>query len=154
MLKKSLNPLRPVENNTKPKLISDIQNHLPNDLKQLFLLNDYPLLDEDKALNILGNKKLLNEMLTLMLTQGIDEEKQALEQAYQQHDWKQIEALAHKMKGGATYCGLVKLQAACQYLERYQKSGASALRDDLYQQLLHVINDTQKIIVRWLQNNS
>ena len=59
----------------------------------------------------------------------------------------------HKMKGGAVYIGTVKMRYACQYLERYQKSGLTKLLEPLYQQLLSVVLDTQSHIKEWLSNN-
>lgn len=50
------------------------------------------------------------------------------------------------MKGGAVYIGAVKMEKACQYFERYFKSGQQTLLEKLYQQMVQVINETAKAI--------
>ena len=76
----------------------------------------------------------------------------AIEDAYTAKNWEMIEKLAHKLKGGAVYCGTIKLKYACQYLERYQKAGHTALLENLYHQLIHVLKDTEQAIEQWLKN--
>ncbi|CZR34242.1 Uncharacterised protein [Legionella pneumophila] len=56
------------------------------------------------------------------------------------------------MKGGAANCGAVRMKYACQYLERYQKMGYTKLLEPLYQQLIKVVEDTQKNIHEWLKH--
>lgn len=123
---------------------------LPLTEPELLMLDQFPLLDEDEGIKILGSKKVLVDMLTLLLNASIEEETRAIIEAYSKDDWDMIEKLAHKMKGGAAYCGTVKLYKACQYLERYHKAGHSNYLLSLYQQLLRVITETKMTISRWL----
>lgn len=120
---------------------------LPNSDSQLFDLEQFPLLDIDHAVQRIGNKTVLLEMLHLMATQEIPKDERELQDAYAAADWDAIEKLTHKMKGGAVYCGTFKMQYACQYLERYHKSGQTALLKKLYNQLIQVLNETKNAIL-------
>ena len=65
-------------------------------------------------------------------------------------DWDKIQQLAHKIKGGAVYVGTIKLKMACQYLERYWKSGQREFLEPLFHQLIKVINESLLEINLWL----
>jgi two-component system, OmpR family, aerobic respiration control sensor histidine kinase ArcB len=123
---------------------------LPETEEELFKLEQLPILDIENGLRILGSKSVLKELLTVMLHEGIDADKHAIEHAHAKHDWNKIEALAHKIKGGAAYCGTIKMHRACQYLERYQKAGHSHLKNELYYQLIAVVEQTRVAISEWL----
>jgi two-component system aerobic respiration control sensor histidine kinase ArcB len=115
---------------------------LPKNLNDLFDLDSYPLLDFQDGLKNTGNQVMLKEMLTLMLEQSLPEDLVQLKNARQHQDWESVQHTAHKIKGGAVYVGTVRMKMACQYLERYWKSGQRDLLDPLYEQALSVINDT------------
>ena len=132
---------------------SDISSDLLSQ-KQLFDLSAFPLLDMEKGIVILGNKSLLKDMVTLMLNQGIDEDKINLERAYIAKDWKKIQSLAHKMKGGAAYCGLIRLQTACEHLEEHKSDNTSNLLEPLYIQLMEVVDITKRYIINWLKEQT
>ena len=74
----------------------------------------------------------------------------AIQDAYAQKNWDTVEALAHKIKSGALYCGTKKLTFACQYLERYHKAGHAKLLEALYQQFFTTVEQTKKAIDKWL----
>lgn len=116
---------------------------LPGVDAELFNLEQFPLLDLEHAIERIGNKSVLLDMLQLMITQEIPKDGAALREAFAISDWNGIKKLAHKMKGGAVYCGTFKMQYACQYLERYIKSGQSVLQEQLYHQLLLVLSETK-----------
>lgn len=130
-----------------------VQNGLGRDLpskeEQLFELDQYPLLDVAKGIEILGSEESLLEMLKLLLIQT-PKDKVEIEQAYAAGDWERIEELAHRTKSGASYSGTVRMKYACQYLERYRKAGHSRLLEQLYQQLLSVLEETMQAINQWL----
>ncbi len=126
----------------------ECRHGLPSDDSQLFVLGQFPLLDLEHAAERIGNKAVLLDMLQLMVTQEIPNDEQALRDAYALRDWSAIEKLAHKMKGGAVYCGTFKMQYACQYLERYRKTGRTVLLEQLYQQLLGVLEETRAVIIQ------
>ncbi len=48
------------------------------------------------------------------------------------------------MKGGAAYCGTVRLKAASMNLEKYLKENKTEWRDKLYQQLLQEIENVEQ----------
>lgn len=127
---------------------------LPSCEEELFTLNHLPTLDINKAIHTIGNKELVREVLQLMISEEIQKDIQLLQQAYVQSNWSEIEKFAHKMKGGAMYIGTIRMQYACQYLERYIKAKHTRLLEPLYQQLLQVVNTTRDYIRVWLNNCS
>lgn len=80
----------------------------------------------------------VKEMLAIFVT-SIPEEIANLEIAHKKNDWKTIEAIAHKLRGGANYCGTPRLQLACTQLENYLRAANTTHRETLYQQLLQEI---------------
>ena len=52
------------------------------------------------------------------------------------------------------YVGTTHLKYACQYLERYWKSGERKLFNDLYHQAISTISETETFITDWLRHNS
>lgn len=126
---------------------------LPATEKELFDIEHLAILDIQKASDLLGGKEILQEMLQLMVVEQIPNDLPLLKKAYQIKDWDQIEALAHKMKAGALYCGTMQLQIACQYLERYRKAGHKKLLNSLYEQLIRIIEITSSAIEQYLQKN-
>jgi PAS domain S-box-containing protein len=135
---------------TKPQLGQD----LPNDEEALFLLDAYPLFDEKSGVIASSNEALLIEILTMLVEQSIPEELEALERAHKELDWQAIQDIAHKMKGGALYCGTTRMRFACQYMERYLLAGHRKLADKLYQQLIAVLESTKNYIDNWLLKHS
>lgn len=114
---------------------------LPETEAELFQLESYPLLDVDNGIQCLGNESLLNELLGQMINEHFPETILTLKQAYTNNDWIIIEKTTHKMKGGAVYCGTIRLKYACQYLERYQKTGHTQHLNALYLQLEKVVEE-------------
>jgi len=82
-----------------------------------------------------GKEELIDEMLNL-LVDSFPTELQALELFYKSGDWSAIQDIAHKLKGGASYCGTVRLKAASAQLERCIKSRRNDLYVSCYKQLL------------------
>lgn len=109
----------------------------------LFMLSEFPLFDFQCAIQNMGNENTLSEILQLMIEQEIPKNSFHMQQAFMQGDWVCVEKIAHKMKGGAVYCGTIRMKYACLYLERYHKSGESALLERLYHQLMHVVQETK-----------
>lgn len=127
---------------------------LPNTEQELFELNQFPVLDIEHVLPALNyDKTLLLDVLQELSHGEIPRDMVTLKAAHAQNDWVAIEKLAHKMKGGAVYCGTIKMQFACQYLERYRKAGHITMLEKLYQQLIHVCQETALAIEKWLAQN-
>lgn len=127
---------------------------LPDSEEELFALSSFPLFDLKAAINAMGSEKMVSELLPLLLSKDINDDIDAIEKAYASKNWEQIEKLTHKMKGGAVYCGTIRMKMVCQYLERYQKAGHTALLEPLYQQLIRVIKNTQDFVSQWLKNQN
>ena len=112
--------------------------------KCLFDLDKYPIISIPSCIkNMNADQDSFFYILNTLITQEFPNEKTAYTQAHQQGKWEIIEKLAHKMKGGAIYTGLVKLQYACQHFEAYYQSNQSLLLESLYQQIIHVMQETQ-----------
>ncbi len=77
------------------------------------------VLDLKSAMQLLGGKKELAMEMLEMLVMSFPEEVATLNQAYANQDLHELEALAHKMKGAACYCGTPRLKEACERLEMY-----------------------------------
>jgi len=124
---------------------------LPQTEDELFKLESYPLLNEEEGIAASGDIEMLQELLTMLVNETFPEELALLIKAHEQDDWETIQSIAHKVKGGALYCGTIRLRYACQYTERYRLAGHSKLLEHLYQQLLAVINETAKFLKDWLK---
>ncbi len=124
---------------------------LPEQEKQLFELDKFPLLDINSAVESLGNEAMLHDILSLMANKEIPSDLLNMQKIYIDKDWDGIEKLAHKMKGGTLYCGTTRMKYACQYLERYRKAGHASKLEKLYQQLIQVTQETKQSITQWLQ---
>jgi CheY-like chemotaxis protein len=124
--------------NTQENLTS-LGKDLPDTEAELFQLQHYPLFDERQALSIMGenNKKALKAMLAMLNNKLLPQDISDLEKA----------------KGGALYSGTIRMKYACQYLERYQLAGHSKLLEELYQQLMLVLEQTRDAINAWLLNS-
>ncbi len=127
---------------------------LPENEEQLFELDKYPLLNTEVGIKNFGNKTLLKDLLELMIYQAIPEDEAHIKQAYIDKNWEEIENIAHKMKSGALYCSTIRMQYACQYLERYHEAGHLVLLDELYLQLIRVVGETKVYVSDWLANQA
>ncbi|MDP1604624.1 MAG: ATP-binding protein [Legionella sp.] len=136
-----------------PPIVPDYAADLPEKNTSLFKLEAYPLFDISEALTCTGTKDILISVLLLMKDKSVPQDLSALKSAYETKDWNTISQLAHKMKSGAIYTGTVRMKMACQYLERYWKSGQKEFLEDLYKQAISVIDDTMLQITLWLDNH-
>lgn len=132
------------------KVTSGLGLDLPDTEEQLFQLEAFPVLDIDSGIQSLGSKEFLIEILGQLIQDEFPKEIIALEAAFRDKNWSLMEKIAHKLKGGALYCGTVKLKQACQYLERYQKAGHSSQLNELALQLFSVIEETRQAVTAWL----
>lgn len=132
---------------------SKIKKDLPDSDDELFQLNQFPILDSDEALKNCATQEMLKELLTLM-TQELPTDLECMKKAFKSHDYPQIEKIAHKIKGGAVYVGTIRMKYACQYVERYWKTGQRELFDALYHQGVSTIEETITYVDGWLQRNT
>lgn len=131
---------------------SKSDNDLPESEACLFQLCNYPLFDKIAGTASAGTPELLTNLLEMLANSIIPEELIKLEEAHKHQDWKTIQTIAHKLKGGACYCGTIKLRFACQYLERYLLAGHNDKKEELYLQLLSVLKETSLAIKPLLEN--
>lgn len=92
-------------------------------------------IDLDLATKVVGDFELAKEMLKLLI-EAIPEEHKNLNKAYNDKNWKEIQAIAHKLKGSSSYCGAVRLNEASSHLQNYLKAEKIRFRDALYKQVL------------------
>ena len=152
VLPKNFEPSESINTTEKPtsSQLGKLHKEVSNTEETLFNLDDFPFLDIDKGMAAFGDKQILKDLLIMMHDKGLDTDVKAIEEAYVEKDWKKIEMLAHKIKGGAAYCGTVKMEKACQYLEGYRKADPSDKLDELYQQMIRVVDTTKQTIAEWL----
>lgn len=110
-----------------------------NDLQSLVLL------DKKKALKLLGSKKTLNELLEL-LESSLIKEIAELKQYHQDNHWQGIGKLAHKWKGGASYCGASRLEQVCKEIGAALRAESPEKLEIYYQRLLQVIEETKEAV--------
>ncbi|MBL7479559.1 ATP-binding protein [Legionella bononiensis] len=123
---------------------------LPATKEELFQIDQFVLFDSEEALKNCGTIDILKEMLILM-TYDLPADLIQMKKAFELKDYPLIEKTAHKIKGGAVYVGTTRLKYACQYVERYWKSGQRELFDLLFQQAVNTIDETIKYIEGWLR---
>ncbi|CAM2876069.1 Hpt domain-containing protein [Legionella worsleiensis] len=124
---------------------------LPNSDNELFELNQFPLFDKEQAIKNCGNESILLELVTLMALKQIPEDLEHIKTAFQEQDYSLVERIAHKIKSGAMYLGTTRMKFACQYVERYRKSGEDQLFAQLYSQAVKVIEETERFLTDWLE---
>ena len=115
---------------------------LPATEAHLFSINQFALFNLSIGLETAGTEEVLRELLACLVNEVLAVEVHKMKLAYAEKDWEKIQQLAHKIKGGAVYVGTIRLKMACQYLERYWKTGQSELLEPLYHQALTVIHET------------
>jgi CheY-like chemotaxis protein len=126
---------------------------LPDSDEELFHLNQFALLDSEEALKNCVTKEMLNELLSLV-TKELPSDLDCMKKAYEEKDYPLVEKTAHKIKGGAVYVGTIRMKYACQYVERYWKTGQRELFDALYHQAVSTIEETITYVEGWLQRNT
>ncbi len=129
------------------------RSELPKHDESLLDLTPYPVLDIEEGIKATGTIETLSQMLHFMVQDSLLPDVQLMKQAHDAMDWDKTQQIAHKIKGGAVYVGTVKIKMACQYLERYWKSGQRELLESLYQQTLRVIDESIQAITLWLKSH-
>lgn len=130
------------------KFITD----LPETETHLFALSSFPILDVFEGIKTTGTEETLFKTLQFMMWDSLPEDFAMLQKMHDLGDWEKTQQLAHKIKGGVVYVGAVRMKMACQYLERYWKSGQRALLEPLYQQLLLVTTESIIEINQWIKS--
>lgn len=140
-------------NHTEIPKIPQAKRDLPDNEDELFQLEQFALLDYEQALkNFGGDRRILIELLTLMITQQLPADLEEMKKAYALQDYPSIEKIVHKIKGGAEYVGTTRMKYACQYVERYWKAGEREFFDKLIHQAFNTIVESCAYIEAWLEN--
>jgi two-component system, OmpR family, aerobic respiration control sensor histidine kinase ArcB len=146
------------KNNEKANSLNEVRSlgaDLPATEDELFQLDQFALLDTEEALKCCGdNQTILTDMLTLMAVKEVPADLELMKQAFAVKDYPLVEKIAHKIKGGAVYVGTIRMKMACQYVERYWKTGERELFESLYHQAVQVIEETLNFIQQWLKKQS
>ncbi|HAT8326963.1 TPA: response regulator [Legionella pneumophila] len=138
------------QSKTQEQIIAS--HELPTEEKALFNLEQFPLLDCDEGIKTTSSETALAEMLSFMI-ESLPEDIELMKQFYAQGDWEKTQNIAHKIKGGAVYVGTIRMKMACQYLERYWKSGQRKLLEPLYQQVIKTLDESVLEITQWLKTH-
>jgi signal transduction histidine kinase/CheY-like chemotaxis protein len=112
-----------------------------------------PLINLKQALDLTGgNEELVKEMQDMLLEELIAETPD-LKQNFKDGNIEKVRFIVHKIQGGASYCGTVRLKEETNKVERLcytlEKEDSKALRKELsedFLQLLDTINETIKAL--------
>lgn len=107
---------------------------MPSPLSQVAL----PVFDFEWVRNQFGSEKVALDMMAVFLS-DLPHEVEQLQTAHDRKDWPALQALAHRLKGGVSYCGASRLNKACLELEVAVKDEQRELWDGLYDRLLREI---------------
>ena len=138
-----INKVNVIEFNSMPKQSKSIEkggteesNLMIDKANLIDIINSYPIYNKNISLeNLNGNVDLFNEVIE-MFKQSIPLYLQELEKRYHLKDWKTIESLVHKIKGGASYAGAIRLNYVCKnFLRCYLRSQPQEL-DIFYNYLI------------------
>ena len=110
------------------------------------------ILDWQDALTRSANKPDLAAKLIIMMLDTINDEKQALTQAWESRDRHMLGQIAHRILGGSRYTGVPQLRQASQDLEdkcllniQHTTPAQFAMLEPYYVTLLTALNNLQKL---------
>ena len=110
------------------------------------------ILDWQDALTRSANKPDLAAKLIIMMLDTINEEKQALNQAWETRDRNALAQIAHRILGGSRYTGVPQLRQASQDLEdkcllniQHTTPAQFAMLEPYYVALLNALNNLQTL---------
>ena len=110
------------------------------------------ILDWQDALTRSANKPDLAAKLIIMMIDTINEEKQALTQAWEARDRSLLAQIAHRILGGSRYTGVPQLRQASQDLEdkcllnvQHTTPVQFAMIEPYYEALLIALNNLQSV---------
>lgn len=143
-----------IPNNHAEKLteFTKVRCDLPDSDDEMFQLSQLAILNSEEAVKNCGTNEMLKELLTLM-AQELPTDLESMKKAFTDNDYSLVEKTAHKIKGGAVYVGTIRMKYACQYLERYWKTGQRELFETLYNQAVCSIEETITFIEGWLKKS-
>ena len=133
---------------------STLHEQINNDLSQnnISKSDTSNILDWQDALTRSANKPELAAKLIIMMIDTINDEKQALIQAWEAHDRNMLAQIAHRILGGSRYTGVPQLRQASQDLEdkcllnvQHTTPVQFAMIEPYYEALLMALDNLQKV---------
>ena len=116
------------------------------------MFNTLDILDWQDALTRSANKPDLAAKLIIMMLDTINDEKQALMQAWEARNRSMLAQLAHRILGGSRYTGVPQLRQASQDLEdkcllniQHTTPAQFAMLEPYYEALLAALNNLQTL---------
>ena len=136
----------PLKQSKLLKLDIDENNLSMEKANLLDIINSYPIYNKNISLkNLSGNIDLFNEIIE-MFKESIPGHIQDLEKAYQLKGWETIENIVHKIKGGASYAGAIRLNYVCKNFLRSYLTAESQQLETLYSYLIFSLKETHKVL--------
>jgi two-component system sensor histidine kinase BarA len=136
--------------NANSALHEQINNELSNN--NISKSDTSNILDWQDALTRSANKPELAAKLIIMMIDTINDEKQALIQAWEAHDRNMLAQIAHRILGGSRYTGVPQLRQASQDLEdkcllnvQHTTPVQFAMIEPYYEALLTALDNLQKV---------
>ena len=106
-------------------------------------LQDFVLIDIDKAMEFMGDKEFTKEIFQLF-ADNLTTDIAVLKRHYQARDWRAIQAIAYKWRVEASYCGANRLGKVCQPLETLLQRRLFKEAEMNYQLLLEAARGTKR----------
>lgn len=95
-----------------------------------------PVLDVNAMTTLLQCESLIKDCVHLMIA-GLEKDLLELPYFHQSNNWQAIREIAHKLQGGASYCGAKRLEQACQQIVGYlREKGPVNSGNRFYEELL------------------
>ena len=129
----------------KPKKITSSDKQIKVEL---------PIIDMNQALELTGGNEDLVKEMQQMLLEELQSETEKLNSFYEEKNIEKVKFIAHKIQGGASYCGTARLKEQTKNVERlcYQVQDDTSnkkLQKDLriaFDSLLDTIQQTSKAL--------
>ncbi|HAT3881200.1 TPA: response regulator, partial [Legionella pneumophila] len=112
-----------------------------------------PLFEFDKAIEQVGNKQTVIELIEYMLNEELTKSLEIIDAAYQKKDWEQFKALVHKFKSSCLYCATTTLLDVTQKLENTALLDDNQQKEALYQTFQQSCEKTKAHLQTWLKDN-
>ncbi|MDX2164129.1 MAG: response regulator [Gammaproteobacteria bacterium] len=135
---------------TKEKARDILKAFIPNHIQTSSSLGtDIPSLPEnaidyETAEKQLGCTRTMIIDLLKMLINEFPQERQTMNKAHKNQDWETIATIAHKIKGGASYCGAIRLQLVCGYFQNCINTKKVEDYEKVYQSILDEMDNIAK----------
>lgn len=123
---------------------------LERHFQEVFLEED--VVDLEQAKELLGSDEAELWKTLAMFVESLPYEAKKLEEAYQHENWDAISAIANKLKGGASYCGMLRLKSICTELDNYIRAGLTTQLGDFFEKMLFEIGALQKLLKAKMTN--